>query len=225
MSEHQGGLAVSNGHVAVGTLTPLERALGDADSPVRSSPLDALRIARERWLNGDGLDMGSLAEELGVSRATLHRWVGNREKLLTEVLWSLASYTLNAAVDAAKSLGPGPEFIAAVVDKFASSIAYHSATRAFLARDPEYALRILISQESQLRQRTTASIRALLVEQVEAGALVPPLDLDSLANLVVRIMESFMYSEQIWGGVPDVSKAATAIFVLLGGQRREGDPS
>jgi AcrR family transcriptional regulator len=169
--------------------------------------------------------MGSLAEELGVSRATLHRWVGNREKLLTEVLWSLASYTLNAAVDAAKSLGPGPEFIAAVVDKFASSIAYHSATRAFLARDPEYALRILISQESQLRQRTTASIRALLVEQVEAGALVPPLDLDSLANLVVRIMESFMYSEQIWGGEPDVSKAATAIFVLLGGQRREGDPS
>ena len=34
--------------------------------------------------------MQTLARELGTSRFTLHRWVGSRDLLLGEVLWSLA---------------------------------------------------------------------------------------------------------------------------------------
>src|SRR5690242_2266002 len=64
--------------------TPLERALRDP----RPTPVDALALARRRWLAGERLDMGALAKELGVSRATLYSWVGSRERLIGEVIWS-----------------------------------------------------------------------------------------------------------------------------------------
>jgi hypothetical protein len=49
--------------------TALERARAAAPRP---TPLDALGLARRRWLAGERLDMGALAKELGVSRATLY---------------------------------------------------------------------------------------------------------------------------------------------------------
>ena len=39
--------------------------------------------------------MSGLAEDLGVSRVTLYRWVGSREHLLVEVIWSLGRRTLD----------------------------------------------------------------------------------------------------------------------------------
>ena len=38
--------------------------------------------------------MSALADELGVNRVTLYRWVGSREQLLVEIVWSLGSRTL-----------------------------------------------------------------------------------------------------------------------------------
>ena len=40
------------------------------------------------------IDMSALADELGVNRVTLYRWVGSRDRLLVEVVWSLARETL-----------------------------------------------------------------------------------------------------------------------------------
>lgn len=95
------------------------------------------------------------------------------------------------------------------------TIAYHPSMRHFLERDPEYALRIFTSQESTIRLRMTATVKAMLAEQVDAGTLEPALDLDSLSYLIVRIIESFMYSDLIAGAEPDTSKATVAIRILL----------
>ena len=38
---------------------------------------------------GERIALGQMADELGVSRATLYRWVGARDALLLEVLWRL----------------------------------------------------------------------------------------------------------------------------------------
>jgi len=67
-----------------GTLSPELAALERALNGARPAPLDALRLARRRWLAGERIDMGALARELGVSRATLYGWVGSREKLIGE---------------------------------------------------------------------------------------------------------------------------------------------
>ena len=157
--------------------------------------------------------MGALAERLGTSRATLYRWVGDKDRLTAEVVWSLAADTLSQGRAEAKSTGP--DFVADVLDRFMRAVAGHPSWRHFLERDPEYALRILTSQESTIRLRMTATVKELLAEQIAAGALVPALDLDSLAYVIVRIIESFMYSDLLAGADPDTSKATVVIRILL----------
>src|SRR5437588_1060440 len=56
----------------------------------QATPAAAFRAARRMYLKGRRLDMQALAAELGVSRATLYRWTGHREQLLSDVLWSLS---------------------------------------------------------------------------------------------------------------------------------------
>jgi AcrR family transcriptional regulator len=193
--------------------TPLERSL----SGERATPLDALRLAREMWLESGGLDMGKLASRLGTSRATLYRWVGSKERLLGEVLWSAAESTWEQAL--AETKGAGPSYIADVTERYLASAAAFRPLREFIEADPEYALRVIASKHSPMQRRSIAAMRELLEEQVSAGALVPPLDVDTLAYLVIRIAESFLYSDVITGGEPDVGKAAEAIQALLSAPR------
>jgi AcrR family transcriptional regulator len=189
--------------------TPLERSLDAA----RATPLDALRLAREDWLAGRPLDMGALALRLGTSRATLYRWVGSKERLLGEVAWTIGEASMEQARTAVE--GSGPEYIADVVERYMSSALGFEPLRRFVEQDPEFALRVLTSKHSPMQRRSILAMRRLLEEQVDAGAFVAPLDLDTLAFVIVRIVESFLYSDVITGGEPDVSKAADAIHALL----------
>jgi AcrR family transcriptional regulator len=193
--------------------TPLERALSGDEAAPRSSPLDALRLARARWLAGERLDMGALASELGISRATLYTWVGSKEKLLGEVLWSFAEEGLRQAKEAAR--GSGAQYIADVFERFDRMNAEFRPLRRFLEQDPELALRLLTSKHGPVQERMIATTRELLEEQVDAGALVPALDVATLAYLIIRVAESFTYSDVITGSEPDVDKAVEVVRLLL----------
>ena len=198
---------MTNGQVV--SSTPLERSL---DAP-RATPLDALNLAREDWLAGRPLDMGMLAARLGTSRATLYRWVGSKERLLGEVCWTFA----DAAMDEARAQvkGSGPGYVADIVEHYMRSAQGFAALHQFIEQDPEYALKVLTSKHSPMQRRSILAVHRILTEQVEAGAIVPALDLDSLSYLIVRIVESFLYSDVITGSEPDVAKAGDAIFALL----------
>ena len=74
--------------------TKLQIQLASAGEFRRPTPLDAFRLARRKFLSAERIDMSGLADELGVNRVTLYRWVGSREQLMVEVIWSLASRTL-----------------------------------------------------------------------------------------------------------------------------------
>jgi len=166
--------------------------------------------------------MGALAEQLGTSRSTLYRWVGDKDRLISEVVWSLARDTLVLARAEVKSTGP--DFVADVLDWFMRAVADHPSWRHFLERDPEYALRILTSHDSTIRLRMTATVKEILTGQIDAGTLVPALDLDSLSYLIVRIIESFMYSDLLAGADPDTSKATVVIRILLHADPIAADP-
>jgi AcrR family transcriptional regulator len=192
--------------------TPLERSLANGGDR-RATPLDALRLAREAWLEGRPLDMGALAEQLGTSRATLYRWVGSKERLLGEVAWSLAQASFDDA--RAKARGSGPDYVADVVERYLRAAFDFAPLRRFVERDGEYALRVLTSKHSPMQRRSIEATRELLAEQAAAGAFEPPLELDALAYVIVRIAESFLYSDVITGSEPDVDRAAEAIRALL----------
>jgi len=193
--------------------TALERALGDGEEPQRPTPLDALATARRMWLRDQRVDMGALATELGISRATLYNWVGDRERLLAEVLWSLTDATLQQARAAAK--GRGASYIADVNARYLRALAGFEPSRRFIERDPEFALRVLTSKRTTYQQRLIDATQQLIEEQIASAGYVPPLDPATLAYVLVRIGESFIFSDLITGGEPDLDKAAQASRVLL----------
>ena len=190
--------------------TALERALGDRPRP---TPLDALALARRRWLAGERLEMGSMARELGVSRATLYSWVGSRERLLGEVIWSFAE--TGVAQARAEAKGIGADYVLDVVARFVRLNAEFEPLRAFIAQDPELALRLLTSKHGPIQERMIAVARELLTEQVEAGELEVALDVDTLAYLMVRVSESFLYADLITGSDPDTDKGVEVVRLLL----------
>jgi AcrR family transcriptional regulator len=193
--------------------TRLERALSGDGASARPTPLDALRIARRRWLAGERLDMAALARELDISRATLYSWVGSKEQLVGEVLWSFAEEGVRNAREAAS--GSGAAYIVDVFDRFTRLNAGFEPLRRFISEDPRLALRLLTSKDGPVQGRMIAVARELLAEQVEAGTLKPALDIDTLAYLMVRVAESFVYSDLITGNEPDVDKAVEVMRVLL----------
>jgi AcrR family transcriptional regulator len=193
-------------------VTPLERALDDDRRPA-PSPIEALRVARDRWATGQGLDMGSLAAELGVSRATLYRWVGSKELLCGEVLWCYAAEVLDDARAAAR--GTGASYLVNVLEHYMRSVLELEPLRHFIEAEPEYALRVLASKDSPMRRRSIAALRDLLGEQVGAGVLEPAIEPDDLAYLIVRVVESFLFGDLITGSQPAIDRAVDAIDLLL----------
>ncbi|MEX2193979.1 MAG: QsdR family transcriptional regulator [Thermoleophilaceae bacterium] len=181
------------------------------DRAPKPTPQDAIALARRKWLRGESVDMGALATELDTSRATLYRWVGSRERLIGEALWSLFSEIFEEGK--ARASGSGAALIHQVFEHGLRTMGASPAMRAFIARDPEYALRVLTSKASVVQGRAIAAFRDLIAEQ---PGYTHPLDPDTLAYLTVRIAESFLYTDVITGGEPDLDKAVAALAVMLG---------
>lgn len=153
--------------------------------------------------------MGALATSLGVDRTSLFRWVGNRDRLLSEILWSLAVPTLDSA--AAAAAPSGATRLVDVLDRFTANLIDAPYFRVFLTREPARALRLLTTSDSDVQSRFVARITELVTETVDPA----PLSAEELARLLVRISESFTYADLISGETPDPDRArATFEYVL-----------
>ena len=87
----------------------------------RATAQDALRLARRGFQAAERIDMSALADELGVNRVTLYRWVGSRERLLVEVIWSLAAAHARAPRTRA-TRRPAPSASCSVVTRFLDDV-------------------------------------------------------------------------------------------------------
>ncbi|PKV94131.1 hypothetical protein ATK30_5003 [Amycolatopsis echigonensis] len=157
--------------------------------------------------------MRDLAGDLGVSRATLHRWVGSRDHLLSEILWAETA----AVLDNVSYAGRGGDGIAEAIGAFVRTVNASAPFRAFLRREPERALRLLTTKASLVQSRTIEKVAALLSDEIAAGRLESPLPVTDLAYLLVRVGESFIYTDAITGEEPDAEKALVAAKMLLRG--------
>lgn len=178
-----------------------------------AGPLGAFAIARRQFLSGARISMGDLAAELGTSRVTLHRWVGSRDQLLGEILWSLADRTLADARRATKLTGGAG--VARAFGRFMTSVNEAPFMQAFLGREPEIALRVLTTKNSPVQGRLVQRMTEMLEEEVRQGRLVAAMGLEDLAYIIVRLGEAFVYTDVITGGQPNPKKAEEAIAVLL----------
>jgi len=193
--------------------THLSRELKRDKPSRRITPRDAFELALGKWLRGERIEIGPLAEELGVARATVFRWVGSRDLLLGEVIWSLARSLLNDAVSSAK--GAGADYGADVARRLMTSVLASGELTQFIASDPEYALKVLTGKGSVVQSRFIGELTTLIRAQVQAGHLALVMPDEDMAYLIVRIVEACLYSDQIAGRKPNLDIACEAIRILL----------
>ena len=182
-------------------------------TPTRATPQSLFDLALQKWTQGERFDLGKMAQELGVNRATVFRWCGSRELLYGEVISRLFEGALAEALNEAK--GTGPALIADATRRLMTSLIEHEPLRVFVQQDTEYAMRVLMSKTSTVEQRSAAAIRKALEDAVKQGQIQPEMKLDDLAYLIVRIGESFLYRDAITGDPPEIESAITAIRILV----------
>jgi AcrR family transcriptional regulator len=202
---------------ATATGTPLQRKLAGT-TITRPTTLDAFRLARRTFLDGDRVDMQALARTLNVDRATLYRWVGSREHLLIEILWSLIAPTierLRTKHGPGRTVHTGQSPAAAVVTGTVRGVITNAGMQRFLEREGELALRLLTTKASDFETRLIALIGQLVEEEISAGRLSPAVPASDLPYVLVRIMESYIYLGLITGEHPDPDRAARVINALL----------
>ena len=193
--------------------TLLERQLQGEALPTRSTTLDAFKLARRKFMAGERIDMTMLACELGINRVTLYRWVGSRERLLVEVMWSLWHRTFK--IQCERTSGIGGERIAQIIIRSIEALITGPGWQRQLAEEGELLMRLLTRSDAGFQPRFIGAYRDLLAEEAEAGHLDLPADLDELAYGLVRITESYVYRELITGDQPDADGAGQLLRLLL----------
>jgi AcrR family transcriptional regulator len=96
--------------------TESARRPGRPAAATREQVLDA---ALYRYLRGRRVDIQAIAAELGLGRATVHRWFGTREALIGEVVVRASAPVLDEA--RAKAGGTGGPALLETFDRFTAA--------------------------------------------------------------------------------------------------------
>jgi len=206
------GAAARAGSAAV---TPLQRQLRAVPVRTRATPLDALTVALRWFRAGRRIDIQALAKELGISRVTLHRWVGTRDQLLVEVLWLTADRALAAVWDTVRDEGPTHSLTAETLSRWAADVLLHPGFRRMQADEGELLARLLTREASEFQSRLIGLVTTMLTHDVETGRVTIDLEPAELAYATVRIAESFVHTPAITGGEPDPERNARVLRALL----------
>lgn len=185
-------------------------------APPAEIPADMFAAAADAYLSGQRLDMQSLARRIGVGRATLYRRAGNREQLLDEVIWWRARRMLVNRLSATAQL-TGAARIAAVVGGVLSAIEQDGPLRAFLESDQDAAMRILTGVRSRAAGGVAGALERLIELERSRDAFQADLDAATLAYVIMRISEGFLYADVLADRTPDIGRASTVIEALLTG--------
>jgi AcrR family transcriptional regulator len=186
--------------------------LNDAVRGRARGPHEAITAATRAYLRGEPLDMSALAVDLGIGRATLYRWVGNREDLLTSVLAEGTELTFRAAIKGAN--GQGVPLIMDCLRRFMNSVLTTPALKALTAREPMLFLR-LATMPGAIEGRAAAMVGELLAQEEDTGRIQLMLPAPVMAQAIIRICDSHLYAHLLGRQEPEVETALALVQLLL----------
>ncbi|MFC8594157.1 QsdR family transcriptional regulator [Streptomyces atroolivaceus] len=163
------------------------------------------------FLRHGTVDMGALAQDLAVSRATLYRVVGSRDALMADVLWDLAEHLLDRA--RRRRTRAGVDGVLEITRYFVTALRASAPFEAFLRAEPETARRLLTG--GCVHRRAVLAQRSILLEAEERDRLWSGSGIDDLAYLYVRVVESALYAELLSSRRPDFALAERTARALL----------
>jgi AcrR family transcriptional regulator len=181
-----------------------------------------------RWVHdGRRLDMQVLADELGMSRATLFRQAGSREALLGKALRLLADRTLTAAAARWEAERPPGDLHTPGTGRHLNAIVSKApGLRRLLDDEPALTLRVLTDPLGPVQPGIVSFVAALLRRDAAEFGLVTVAEPDALAYALVRLGESFLYADVLANRPPDVETANRLQRALIEGilPGRTGQP-
>lgn len=160
-----------------------------------------------------GLDMDELAQVANVSRATLYRVAGSRDRVLGDVLWRQGSQLL--ARITAETPGVGVDRLIAISQTFNRRLRGYPPLLSFLRDDPATAFRVLLTADARVHSRFVEQWQSLLEELIAAGELALAMSAADAAFVFVRVGESLLYSDLFGDREPDLDLAARVQRAML----------
>lgn len=179
-----------------------------------SMPAPIFLHALQMYLEMRRVDMQVLSTETSVPRRTLYRKVADRNTLIGEIHWFNSRVIL--AEGLAKSQGMvGAKRLVAVYTHFLESAGQAAELQHQLREEPENTLRIITTNSGNVHGRVIKFIARFLQVEAEAGHFGSNLPIDALSFAIVRMGESFLYSEALSGDSTDYRHSVEMISRLL----------
>jgi AcrR family transcriptional regulator len=187
---------------------------GRPGRPAACTREDALNVAISRFLACERVDVQAIAKDLGLARATMHRWFHTRDGLLGEAVGTLAVKRLLS--HRSQTRGRGAKALVECFHRYNSELVSSEPLRYLLAQEQDRALRILTSSAATVQPLMVQTVKELLEAEIDAGKLVSPTDTGVLAYAIVRLSEAFLYNDAIAGIRGDIDRLREVQAALLG---------
>jgi AcrR family transcriptional regulator len=168
-------------------------ATGKRGRPATASPAEVLQAVNDQYSRGERVDLTVVARHLGLSRATIYRWFGSRERVLGEVVATQLERLIARKRRAVRTRGA--QGLLEVFDLINRSLSRAPALRTLLEQEPGAAMRLLTSGTGVVHPRAVTTVEALITEEVSGGWYDPPADPATLAYAIVRLAEAFLYND------------------------------
>jgi AcrR family transcriptional regulator len=191
---------------------PEPEAGSDRPAPLFRRPTreDALQLARSTYDAGERVDVQTLAWQLGLSRATLHRWFGTREQLLSEVLDQLIAEFVDVAH--AQAVGQGNERVFDFIRRLMELTFGFEPSRVFIRREPELALRLALSEGGAVHRRVAEGVERILVETRPATEAQ---GLNGFTETIVQVGTALEWATFAIGDEPRIERTIEIARALL----------
>ena len=176
----------------------------------RPTPQDALDLARAAFLAEERVEIGVLAAQLSISRVTLYRWFGTRDKLIEQLLVQLAGVFVVAADAEAK--GEGDERILDFTRRLMTATVNSQPLRGFVEREPQLALRLLIGERGGVHDSVTQALSDVIAQTHSPERAQ---ELGHNVDVVVRVATALQWGTLAIGEEPKIEEAVEILRVLL----------
>ena len=201
-------------------MTSAEAPTAAPERPEPNAEEALIRAAARTFLSTGTLEMRALARRLGIGRATLYRWRGNRDELLSDVLLWLGLRNLRRS-EADVATAPGPHRLLDVHAIHISRMSNSPALRTFVRAEPEVASRLLLDANGKVHVGMTRALGDLIRRQEVESGWRAPLGADRLANIMSRVDETFMYADLIARDEPSSDAPQLVFEMVLGMHARD----
>lgn len=189
----------------------VDRPRGRPPAATRAAVVDA---AMQRFLHSQRIEVQALAAETGVSRATIYRWFGSRDRLVGTAM--VQAFVPLMAQARASTDRRGAAALADTFSTVADSLASASGLSWFLEQEREGALRIVTSSDGPIQPHVVAMVVRIIDAEVRSGAYDPPVEVDTLAYATVRVVEAFLYNDAVVGISGEVHRLRPMLAAMFG---------